>query len=128
MGGGRRIERGARWEFSAERVRGQGVVGGRGRGWFESHRSGENDRFDQIMMISRSSDGCTDAIASAMLPLQILAEQQAGLAHLTKILQKDMKDVAVIYGEGEDVQRPEESVRSDLLSSFSQTLRGSTLR
>ncbi|KAH9914103.1 uncharacterized protein B0H18DRAFT_1108484 [Fomitopsis serialis] len=29
---------------------------------------------------------------------QILAEEQAGLAHLTKILQKDLKDLAVIQG------------------------------
>jgi len=29
---------------------------------------------------------------------QILAEQQAGLAHLTKILQKDLNDIAVIRG------------------------------
>ncbi|KAF9261748.1 hypothetical protein L218DRAFT_1078534 [Marasmius fiardii PR-910] len=29
---------------------------------------------------------------------QVLAEQQAGLAHLTKILQRDLKDVAIIMG------------------------------
>jgi len=29
---------------------------------------------------------------------QILAEQQAGLAHLTKILQKDLNDIAVVRG------------------------------
>ncbi|KAL0579909.1 Nucleoporin nup57 [Marasmius crinis-equi] len=29
---------------------------------------------------------------------QVLAEQQAGLAHLTKILQKDLKDLAIIVG------------------------------
>ncbi|KAJ8082200.1 Nucleoporin nup57 [Marasmius tenuissimus] len=29
---------------------------------------------------------------------QVLAEQQAGLAHLTKILQKDLKDLAIIMG------------------------------
>ena len=29
---------------------------------------------------------------------QVLAEQQAGLAHLTKILQKDLKDLGVIMG------------------------------
>ena len=32
--------------------------------------------------------------------MQILSEQQAGLAHLTKILQKDVKDLAVIMGNG----------------------------
>ncbi|KAI0049497.1 hypothetical protein FA95DRAFT_1581713 [Auriscalpium vulgare] len=56
--------------------------------------------------------------------VQILAEQQAGLAHLTKILQKGLRDTAVIYGEAE----VEEERRSDLLSSFSQSLRGSTMR
>lgn len=61
---------------------------------------------------------------------QILAEEQAGLAHLTKILQKDMKDVAVIYGEGDG--QPDESAsspqgRTELMSSFSQTLRASSL-
>ncbi|KAA1474539.1 hypothetical protein DENSPDRAFT_781955 [Dentipellis sp. KUC8613] len=58
--------------------------------------------------------------------VQILAEEQAGLAHLTKILQKDLRDVAVIYGEGEREEEPDQ--RADLLSSFSQTLRGSTIR
>lgn len=63
-------------------------------------------------------------------PAQILAEEQAGLAHLTKILQKDMKDVAVIYGEGD--AQPDESAsspqgRTELMSSFSQTLRASSL-
>ncbi|EIM87243.1 uncharacterized protein STEHIDRAFT_96293 [Stereum hirsutum FP-91666 SS1] len=62
--------------------------------------------------------------------VQILAEEQAGLAHLTKILQKDMKDVAVIYGEGD--AQPDESAsspqgRTELMSSFSQTLRASSL-
>jgi nuclear pore complex protein Nup54 len=31
---------------------------------------------------------------------KILAEQQAGLQHLTKILQKDQKDLAIIMGSG----------------------------
>jgi hypothetical protein len=37
--------------------------------------------------------------------LQILGEEQAGLAHLTKILQRDRRDIGVIYGEemGEDL-------------------------
>ncbi|KAK7062874.1 Nucleoporin nup57 [Paramarasmius palmivorus] len=30
--------------------------------------------------------------------VQVLAEQQAGLAHLTKILQKDLRDLAIIMG------------------------------
>ncbi|KAI0267500.1 nucleoporin complex subunit 54-domain-containing protein [Gloeopeniophorella convolvens] len=53
--------------------------------------------------------------------VQILGEQQAGLAHLTKILQKDLRDTAVIYGE-EEVS--EERAPVDLLSSVSQSVRG----
>jgi nuclear pore complex protein Nup54 len=53
---------------------------------------------------------------------QILTEQQAGLQHLTKILQRDMKDLAVIQGKSEEEDRSE-----SLLSSTS-TLRASTLR
>jgi Nup54 C-terminal interacting domain len=30
---------------------------------------------------------------------QILGDQQAGMTHLTKILQKDLRDIGVIYGE-----------------------------
>jgi nuclear pore complex protein Nup54 len=32
--------------------------------------------------------------------VQILSEQQAGLTHLTKILQRDLKDLEVIMGNG----------------------------
>jgi nuclear pore complex protein Nup54 len=35
-----------------------------------------------------------------LIIVQILSEQQAGLAHLTKILQRDMKDLEVIMGNG----------------------------
>jgi nuclear pore complex protein Nup54 len=35
-----------------------------------------------------------------LLVVQILSEQQAGLAHLTKILQRDLKDLEVIMGNG----------------------------
>ena len=53
---------------------------------------------------------------------QILAEEQAGLAHLTKILQKDLKDLAVIEG------RPVKDEEPDILLSSTSTLRGSVLR
>jgi nuclear pore complex protein Nup54 len=33
---------------------------------------------------------------------QILAEQQPGLQHLTKILQKDLKDLNVIFGKSSE--------------------------
>ncbi|KAK7470999.1 Nucleoporin nup57 [Stygiomarasmius scandens] len=55
---------------------------------------------------------------------QILAEQQAGLAHLTKILKKDLKDLAIIMGSagsGGVVDDEDEKV-------FGASLRGSTLR
>lgn len=51
--------------------------------------------------------------------MQILAEEQAGLVHLTKILQKDLKDLAVIQGTAVKVEEP------DLLMSSTSTLRGS---
>ncbi|KAI0058469.1 hypothetical protein BV25DRAFT_1239656 [Artomyces pyxidatus] len=84
-------------------------------------------------MRSGHSRGVSDGVEWAVVDedglnqiVQILAEQQAGLAHLTKILQKDLRDTAVIYGEGET--EDESRGRSDLLSSFSQTLRSSTIR
>ncbi|RDX52382.1 hypothetical protein OH76DRAFT_1344803 [Lentinus brumalis] len=52
---------------------------------------------------------------------QILAEEQAGLAHLTKLLQKDMKDLAVIQGSSSPEEDP------DSLMSSTATLRASTL-
>ncbi|RPD60662.1 hypothetical protein L227DRAFT_501697 [Lentinus tigrinus ALCF2SS1-6] len=52
---------------------------------------------------------------------QILAEEQAGLAHLTKLLQKDMKDLAVIQGSSPQEEDP------DSLMSSTTTLRASTL-
>ncbi|KAL6304670.1 nucleoporin complex subunit 54-domain-containing protein, partial [Sparassis latifolia] len=51
---------------------------------------------------------------------QILADEQAGLAHLTKILQRDIKDLAVIQGTSVKEEEP-----NALLTSAS-TLRGST--
>ena len=52
---------------------------------------------------------------------QVLAEEQAGLAHLTKLLQKDMKDLAVIQGSSPQEEDP------DTLMSSTTTLRASTL-
>lgn len=53
---------------------------------------------------------------------QILTEQQAGLQHLTKILQQEMKDVAVILGKGG------EEDGGDTMFSPASTLRASSLR
>ncbi|KZT64982.1 hypothetical protein DAEQUDRAFT_731954 [Daedalea quercina L-15889] len=52
---------------------------------------------------------------------QILAEEQAGLVHLTKILQKDLKDLAVIQGTAVKEEEP------DLLMNSTSTLRGSVV-
>jgi len=43
---------------------------------------------------------------------QILGDEQAGLTHLTKILQKDLRDIGVIYGE----EMAEEGPPLDLLT------------
>ena len=43
---------------------------------------------------------------------QILAEQQAGLQHLTKILQKDLKDLNVVFGKSSANMTLEEGVGS----------------
>ncbi|KAH9925020.1 nucleoporin complex subunit 54-domain-containing protein [Epithele typhae] len=51
---------------------------------------------------------------------QVLADEQAGLVHLTKLLHQDMKDLAVIQGTG-----PEEDPESFMSSTA--TLRASTL-
>jgi nuclear pore complex protein Nup54 len=52
---------------------------------------------------------------------QILTEQQTGLQHLTKILQRDLKDLAIIQGK-----EVEEDSTGTFFSSTS-TLRASTL-
>lgn len=51
---------------------------------------------------------------------QVLAEEQAGLAHLTKLLQKDMKDLAVIQGSNPQDEDAD-------MGSSTATLRASTL-
>lgn len=50
----------------------------------------------------------------------MLAEEQAGLAHLTKLLQKDMKDLAVIQGSNPQDEDAD-------MGSSTATLRASTL-
>jgi nuclear pore complex protein Nup54 len=45
-------------------------------------------------------------------PLQILGEEQAGLTHLTRIIQKDLRDIGVIYGEDDGPQGGVNSSRS----------------
>jgi len=51
------------------------------------------------------------------LPLQILGDEQAGLTHLTKILERDLRDIGVIYGE----EAAEEGPRLDLLTMGGRT-------
>jgi nuclear pore complex protein Nup54 len=46
-------------------------------------------------------------------------EQQTGLAHLTKILQRDMKDLALMQG------KRTQQTEGELVSSTTSTLRGS---
>ncbi|KAG8216116.1 nucleoporin complex subunit 54-domain-containing protein [Butyriboletus roseoflavus] len=65
---------------------------------------------------------------------QILSDQQAGLQHLTKILQRDLKDLGVIMGtngEREDGHRSADmrlSTSPSLLNSSTSTLHASVLR
>ncbi len=58
--------------------------------------------------------------AGLMECAQVLAEEQAGLAHLTKLLQKDMKDLAVIQGSSPQDEDAD-------MGSSTATLRASTL-
>ncbi|KAJ3790119.1 nucleoporin complex subunit 54-domain-containing protein [Lentinula aff. detonsa] len=61
---------------------------------------------------------------------QILAEQQAGLAHLTKILHKDLKDLAIIMGTavgaGGDIDT--DNILRASSGDYDTSLRSSTLR
>jgi nuclear pore complex protein Nup54 len=64
---------------------------------------------------------------------QILAEQQAGLQHLTKILQKDLKDLNVVFGKSSANITLEEGVGSmqeggDNSWGSTSTLRASALK
>lgn len=55
---------------------------------------------------------------------QILADQHAGLEHLTKVLQRDLKDLHVITGNGTEG----ENLSTENFYSSTSTLRTSTLR
>lgn len=44
--------------------------------------------------------------------MQILGDEQAGLTHLMRILQRDLRDIGVIYGE----ETAEEGPPLDLLT------------
>lgn len=59
--------------------------------------------------------------------VQILAEQQAGLQHLTKILMKDRQDLDVILGSKGSISTDDEHMQESLWRSTS-TLRASSLR
>ncbi|KAF7290420.1 C2H2-type domain-containing protein [Mycena chlorophos] len=56
---------------------------------------------------------------------QILSEQQAGLVHLTKILQKDLKDLAVVLGKSS--VRPGEEGADDQQADMWRTARAGTM-
>ncbi|KAH7928348.1 hypothetical protein BV22DRAFT_1005127 [Leucogyrophana mollusca] len=53
---------------------------------------------------------------------QILADQQAGLQHLTKVLQRNLKDLAVVQGKSTEEED------SETLYSSTSTLRASSFR
>lgn len=66
-----------------------------------------------------NSKGSTDGVEWAVVDeeglnqiVQILGEQQAGLTHLTRIIQKDLRDIGVIYGEDGGPQGGVDSSRS----------------
>lgn len=70
-----------------------------------------------LAQIARVSSNASSPRVSTHAP-QILAEEQAGLAHLTKLLQKDMKDLGVIVGSSASSDDVE-------MTSSTATLRGS---
>ncbi|KAI9459223.1 nucleoporin complex subunit 54-domain-containing protein [Lactarius psammicola] len=66
-----------------------------------------------------NSKGSTDGVEWAVVDeeglnqiVQILGEQQAGLTHLTRIIQKDVRDIGIIYGEDDGPQGGVDSSRS----------------
>lgn len=70
-------------------------------------------------MRGANSKGSTDGVEWAVVDedglnqiVQILVDEQAGLTHLTKILQRDLRDIGVIYGE----EMAEEGPPLDLLN------------
>ncbi|KIK55505.1 hypothetical protein GYMLUDRAFT_76459 [Collybiopsis luxurians FD-317 M1] len=59
---------------------------------------------------------------------QILAEQQAGLAHLTKILHKDLKDLAIILGRAGEGAGESIDMLGSSMGSRDTSMKGSTMR
>ncbi|KAK0236445.1 nucleoporin complex subunit 54-domain-containing protein [Armillaria nabsnona] len=59
---------------------------------------------------------------------QILSEQQNGLAYLTTILQKDLKDLGIIMGTGPTITAGDDSMEGENLWTSTSTLRASALR
>lgn len=66
-----------------------------------------------------NSKGSTDGVEWAVVDeeglnqiVQILGEEQAGLTHLTRIIQRDLRDIGIIYGEDEGPQGGVDSSRS----------------
>ena len=81
----------------------------------------------QVRHLAPDLWGITDCL------LQILSDQQAGVQHLTKILQRDLKDLGVIMGTNGDREDGHASAdmrfpaSPSLLSSSTSTLRASAL-
>lgn len=59
---------------------------------------------------------------------QILSEQQNGLAYLTTILQKNLKDLGIIMGTGPTITAGDVSMEGENLWTSTSTLRASALR
>ncbi|KAK0484845.1 nucleoporin complex subunit 54-domain-containing protein [Armillaria novae-zelandiae] len=59
---------------------------------------------------------------------QILSEQQNGLAYLTTILQKNLKDLGIIIGTGPTITAGDDSMEGENLWTSTSTLRASALR
>lgn len=59
---------------------------------------------------------------------QILSEQQNGLAYLTTILQKNLKDLGIIMGTGPTITAGDDSMEGEILWTSTSTLRASALR
>ncbi|PBK66252.1 hypothetical protein ARMSODRAFT_890614 [Armillaria solidipes] len=59
---------------------------------------------------------------------QILSEQQNGLAYLTTILQKNLKDLGIIMGTGPTMTAGDDSMEGENLWTSTSTLRASVLR
>jgi nuclear pore complex protein Nup54 len=80
-----------------ERGRGDGQGGGQGE-WAVVDDEGLA-QIPQVRFFKKKMSDSTTYYLSCHF-YKILAERQAGLQHLTKILQKDQKDLAIIMGSG----------------------------